>query len=212
MAQEQSGSRPTPRSHATSRSLLQRAREQQPDAWERLVLLYSPLVRHWCRRARVAKHDIDDVVQEVFTKAFAVLEQFRHRNPTDTFRAWLHGVTQYRILEYLHRRRRQVAAAGGSAAQHALEEQRDPDLPPDGDEEANVLFADIFHRSLEFIRGEFEPRTWQMFWRTVVDGLPTATVCAELGVSTSSVRQARSRILRRLREELAELNLEPPAA
>jgi RNA polymerase sigma-70 factor (ECF subfamily) len=199
-------------SHRTSHSLLQRARERQPEAWERLVLLYGPLVRHWCRRARVAPHDIDDVVQEVFTKAFAVLDQFRHRTSTDTFRGWLHGVTQYRLLEYFHRQRRQVAATGGSEAHHALNNQLDPQLPSDGDEESNVLFAEIFHRSLEFIRGEFEPRTWQMFWRSVVDGLPTATICAELGVSASSVRQARSRILRRLREELAELNLEPPAA
>jgi RNA polymerase sigma-70 factor (ECF subfamily) len=62
---------------------------------------------------------------------------------------------------------------------------------------------------LEFIRSEFEPRTWQMFWRSVVDGVATATVGAELGVSAAAVRQARSRVLRRLREEAAGLNLEP---
>jgi len=40
-----------------------------------------------------------------------------------------------------------------------------------------------------------------------VDGLATAAVAAELGVSAAAVRQARSRILRRIREETAELNL-----
>ena len=28
----------------------------------------------------------------------------------------------------------------------------------------------LLHRALDVIRGEFEPRTWQAFWRTAVDG------------------------------------------
>jgi RNA polymerase sigma-70 factor (ECF subfamily) len=210
MAEEQSGSRPAPGSHGTSRSLLQRAREQEPEAWQRLVLLYDPLVRHWCRRGGVAAQDVDDVAQEVFAKAFAALNAFRHRDPTDTFRGWLHGVTRHRILEHFRRQRRHIVAAGGSDAQSVIGRQPEPQMSDDGDAEANALCGQIYRRALEFIRAEFESRTWQMFWRSVVDGLPTATVGAELGVSASAVRQARSRILRRLREELAELNLEAP--
>jgi RNA polymerase sigma-70 factor (ECF subfamily) len=45
-----------------------------------------------------------------------------------------------------------------------------------------------------------------MFWRSVIDGMPTVTVASELSVSTAAVRQARSRVLRRLREEKADLD------
>jgi RNA polymerase sigma-70 factor (ECF subfamily) len=210
MTEEGPAETPSPDSRRTSRSLLQRARDEEPEAWQRLVLLYQPLVRHWCRRGGVAIQDVDDVVQEVFAKAFAALDNFQHRSATDTFRGWLHGLTRHRILEHFRRVRRQIAAAGGSDAQSIIRAQ--PDLPADTDEpdeEERALCGQLYRRALEFIRGEFEPRTWQMFWRGVVDGLPTAAVAAELGVSRAAVRQARSRVLRRLREEAAELNLDP---
>ena len=44
--------------------------------------------------------------------------------------------------------------------------------------------------SFELIREEFAQQTWQMFWRSVVDGLPTAVVAAEMRVSAAGVRQA----------------------
>jgi RNA polymerase sigma-70 factor (ECF subfamily) len=187
--------------------LLQRARAKESEAWQRLVVLYQPLVRHWCRRGGVAAQDQDDVVQEVFAEAFAALDDFQRNTPSDTFRGWLHGVTRHRILEHFRRVRRQILASGGSDAQNRILNY--PDLPQEPDEDERTLCGRLYRRALEFIRGEFEARTWQMFWRSVIDGLPTAVVAAELGTSAAGVRQARSRVLRRLREEAAELNLEP---
>jgi RNA polymerase sigma-70 factor (ECF subfamily) len=199
---------PPPDSRRTSRSLLQRARDHQPEAWERLVGLYGPLVRHWCRRAGVAPQDVDDAVQEAFARAAISLESFRHGGPSDTFRGWLRTVTRHRILEHCRRERRQIAAAGGSAALGVILNQPDPQAESDAEE--RDLYAHLYRASLELIRGECEPRTWQMFWRSVVDALPTGAVAAELGSSTGAIRQARSRILRRIREEVGELNLEGP--
>jgi RNA polymerase sigma-70 factor (ECF subfamily) len=198
----------SPNSDSTSRSLLQRARDRQPEAWRRLVELYDPLVRHWCRRGGVLAQDIDDVVQEVFANAFAGLGQFQHREPSDSFRGWLHGVTRYRIQDHFRRVQLQLAAAGGTDAQRLIMNQPDPVAEPD--EEERQLCGQMYRRTLELIRSEFEERTWEMFWRSVIDGRPSASVAAELGVSAGAVRQARSRILRRLREEIAELNLEAP--
>jgi RNA polymerase sigma-70 factor (ECF subfamily) len=185
--------------------LLARARDKQEDAWQRPVSLYDPLVRHWCRRAGVAHQDVDDVVQEVFAKAYAALESFRHSEPTDTFRGWLCGVTQYRVLEHFRRLRRHLAAAGGSDVHAAILNQPDWKIEPDDEEQG--LCNHMYRRALDFIRGEFEPRTWDMFWRSVIDGVATSDVAAELGVTAAAVRQARSRVLRRIREETAELSL-----
>jgi RNA polymerase sigma-70 factor (ECF subfamily) len=44
-----------------------------------------------------------------------------------------------------------------------------------------------------------------MFWRVTVDGEATAEVARDLSVSPSAVRLAKSRILRRLREELGDI-------
>jgi RNA polymerase sigma-70 factor (ECF subfamily) len=55
------------------------------------------------------------------------------------------------------------------------------------------------------VRGEFEERTWQAFWQTVIGGRAPRDVAADLGMSPGAVRVAKSRVLHRLREELGDL-------
>jgi RNA polymerase sigma-70 factor (ECF subfamily) len=55
------------------------------------------------------------------------------------------------------------------------------------------------------VRGEIEPRTWEAFWRTAVDGRPPAHLAAELGMTAAAIRQAKSRVLRRLKREVGDL-------
>ena len=52
------------------------------------------------------------------------------------------------------------------------------------------------------IRNEFEDRTWQAFWRVTVECQPSDMVAESLEMTPAAVRQAKSRVLRRLREEL----------
>ena len=55
------------------------------------------------------------------------------------------------------------------------------------------------------VRGEFEERTWQAFWQTVVEGRSPVDLAADLGVSPAAVRMAKSRVLRRLKEAFGDL-------
>lgn len=74
----------------------------------------------------------------------------------------------------------------------------------EGDIAERTEFSHLVHRALEQVRTEFEPRSWQAFWRTTLDGLNVASVAEQLSMSSAAVRQHRSRILRRLREHLGE--------
>jgi RNA polymerase sigma-70 factor (ECF subfamily) len=55
------------------------------------------------------------------------------------------------------------------------------------------------------MQSEFQPTTWKACWETVAHGRPAAKVAAELRISIDSVYTAKSRVLRRLRQELAGL-------
>ena len=55
------------------------------------------------------------------------------------------------------------------------------------------------------MRQQFEARTWTAFWRVTVQNHSAAEVAANLGITANAVRQAKSRVLRRLKEELGEL-------
>jgi RNA polymerase sigma-70 factor (ECF subfamily) len=190
---------------STSRSLLVRAKAQDGEAWQRLVTLYSPLVCHWCRRLGLAERDAADVVQEVFAAVAAHLGDFRRDRPGDTFRGWLQTITRRKVYDHFRRTRGEPAGAGGTEAYNRLaqvpaaEFDEPPELPED-DADRQLL-----HRALESIRHEFAPRTWQAFWRVVVDGLSTDEAGAELTMRPGTVRVAKSRVLHRLRQELGEL-------
>jgi RNA polymerase sigma-70 factor (ECF subfamily) len=187
----------------TSLSLLERVRGNDPGAWRRLVDLYRPLVQFWCTRAGVNATDAEDVAQDVFVAAAAGLGHFRHDRPGDTFRGWLRAITRNQVL-LLHRRNEgRPQAAGGSDAWQNLQEIIDP-LPGPGEDEA-VEVARLYVRTLELVRGEFEERTWQAFWLTVVENRAPAALAGELGMTANNIRQAKSRVLRRLREEAGEL-------
>lgn len=55
------------------------------------------------------------------------------------------------------------------------------------------------------VEEEFESTTWQAFWMTTINGAKASDVAGQLGISAASVYQSKSRVLRRLRQRLAEL-------
>ena len=190
----------------TSTTLLERLRAREQDAWERLLGLYAPLVAYWCKQWGVRGPDTDDVIQEVFQAVAAGLDNFRHERAGDTFRGWLRSITRHKVLDHLRRQRRQPAAQGGTDAQRRLQQiaELETSAPDDsGDPEDEM--TRLYHRSLELVRGEFEERTWQAFWRAAVESQAPAEIATDVGISAAAVRKAKSRVLRRLREEIGDL-------
>jgi RNA polymerase sigma-70 factor (ECF subfamily) len=187
----------------TPLSLLQRARAHDPQAWQQLVALYQPMVQFWCRRGSVAAADVEDVAQEVFAAAAAGLARFHRDQPGDTFRGWLRAIARNQVLVYYRRNKDRPRAEGGSGAWEQMQNVIDPLAEADADEASEI--SQLYRRALEQIRGEFEERTWRAFWRTVVDDRTPATLALELGMSAAGIRQAKSRVLRRLKEEVGDL-------
>jgi RNA polymerase sigma-70 factor (ECF subfamily) len=186
----------------TSSSLLRCALAREPGAWERLVALYSPVVSHWCRQAGIPDHDIQDVAQEVFAAVSMNLAKFRADRPGTTFRAWMRGIARHKLRHYLDDRGE--PAAGGTDAQKRLHQ-----IPAPSDDielsEGPADIAGVYQRALGLVRGQFEERTWNAFWRVAVEDRTPAEVGAEMGITPNAVRQAKSRVLRRLREEMGDL-------
>jgi RNA polymerase sigma-70 factor (ECF subfamily) len=181
--------------------LLERARNRDEDAWKRLLHLYAPLVTTWCGRWGVQGQDADDVSQEVFQAVAAGLDSFRRDRPGDTFRGWLRGITRNKLLDHLRRRQNQAEAQGGTDAHRQMHQVAEPEWPDDSEQDLRGLYR----RALELVRGEFEEKTWEMFWRATVEGHSPAAIAADLGVTAAAVRKSKSRVLHRLRQEIGDL-------
>ncbi len=192
---------------STGSSLLLRVREQQSQAWTELVDLYGPLVAHWCHRCGLDCHATADCVQEVFAAVARSIHGYRSERKTGSFRAWLWTITRNKVRDFQRAGRRHPLAQGGSSAFNRLQQIPDPgelELPdnePSSESEIQALMA----RGLEQVRSEFEPRTWAIFTRCVIDQIDTACVADQFGIQPASVRQIRSRVLRRLREQLGDI-------
>ncbi len=188
---------------ATPLSLLDRVRARDPEAWERLIRLYRPLILFWCGKGGLHAEDAEDVSQEVFAAAAAGLDNFRHDRPGDSFRGWLRGITRNQVLLSFRRNHGRPLAEGGSDNWQNL--QGLPDPLPGLDEDEQVEMNQLYQRAVEQVRDKFEERTWQAFWLTVIHGRIPAALTEELGMSVASIRQAKSRVLRVLKQELGEL-------
>lgn len=192
-------------SSATHLSLLDLARARDEIAWRQLVDLYSPLVIQWCRRLKVDQEATADCIQEVFAAVARALDTYHPPGTTGAFRGWLWTITRNKLRDAARRNRGHAQAQGGSTALavlHTLAEPTD-ELREEPSEVQDTV--DLTARALSQIEASFAPQTWQAFWRSAIDGLPTDVVATQLNMSVSSVRQARSRVLRRLRQQLLDL-------
>jgi RNA polymerase sigma-70 factor (ECF subfamily) len=186
---------------STSSSLIGRVRALDPDAWTRLARLYTPLVYRWARQRGLQDADAADIVQEVFRAVAARVAEFREDQAGASFRGWLWTITYHKLGDYFRRTYGQSEAAGGTDAQRQL--QRIAEVSACSADVSNVeTDAGLLHRALDLLRNEFEPRTWQAFWRATVDSQQAADIARDLNMTPRAVRQAKYRVLRRLRTEL----------
>jgi RNA polymerase sigma-70 factor (ECF subfamily) len=194
----------SPPASGTSLSLLARVNLNEPQSWRTLVDLYSPLVFFWCRRAGLNREDAADVLQNVWQAVAGHLHQFVHERD-GAFRGWLWTITRNKLNDYFRLHRAPLQGAGGSTAYQLLQEI--PEQEPESyvAESSAEGSGDVLRRALDLIRGDFEPHTWQAFWLAAVEGQPARAIAERLQMSLDAVYQAKARVLRRLREELAGL-------
>lgn len=184
----------------TSLTLLDRLRQpDQPDAWDRFVRLYAPLLLRWAELQGVRGTDAEDLAQAVLLKLLRLLPSYRPA-AGGSFRGWLFTICRNECRDFQTRRNtRPLPAAAGLETVPAAAPTATDDL-----DEAEYRRR-LVRRALELVRGDFTAPTWAAFEAFVLDGRPAAEVAAELGTSANAVYLARNRVLTRVRAELAGL-------
>ncbi len=189
---------------STSVSLLDRLKVARPDAsdWGRLQDIYLPLITRWLRRIPGLGDETDDLAQEVFVVMVRELPRFE-RQREGSFRVWLRQVAVNKVRAF----RKQLArkpVAGLDLTDGFLDQLADPNgaLAREWDLDHD---RHVFQKLLAIVQPDFQPNTWEAFRQFAIDGHPAVEVAAEPGLNVNSVLQAKSRILRRLREEAGEL-------
>jgi RNA polymerase sigma-70 factor, ECF subfamily len=125
------------------------------------------------------------------------------RQREGSFRAWLRQVTVNKIWNYRRKRHRRPAVRL-DPADGFLERLSDPndDLAREWDRDHD---KHVVEKLLAVVQPDFTPATWEAFQRFGVEVVPAGRVAEELGLSENAVILAKSRVLKRLREEAGDL-------
>lgn len=190
---------------STSLSLLERAKKNDEDAWRRIRELYVPLVYKWCRKSGVPENAAPDVGQEVFIAVAAGLRKFQLTDEGHTFRGWLRRITRNKSVDYFRRKGNVLDAQGGSTAQMRMNEAAFEPTVPGGEDIERQEKELLWNQAFQIIATEFPDWYAEAFLRVVIKEEKAADIARELGKRSSAIFNIKSRILRRLREEFAEL-------
>lgn len=184
--------------HTTPPSLLERLRHPgDAEAWNRLVVLYSPLLFSWARKKwGLSEQDAADLVQDIYVVLVEELPQFIY-DPGKRFRGWLWTVS-YRKMCEKYRKQVQPSTEG-----RLLPELVVPDAAQEVEDTEYRQY--LVKRAMDLMKADFEPKSWQACLEHVVLGKPAKEVAQILAISEVAVYKACSRVLGRLRQELTGL-------
>lgn len=191
----------------TRLSLLARlANREDQTAWDEFVELYWPVIYRAARYKGLQDADASDVTQQVLVSVGRALEQRPHDPSRAKFRTWLNMVTRNAALNSLRSLKRKDRPTGDSVSQLQFNTVEDPRT----DEEIldREYRKELFRKAARMIQSEFAEGTWQAFWETTVENRPIEDVARELDKNVGSIYAARSRIIRRLREQVERLEID----
>ena len=188
----------------TSHSLIFRVKNPADGAaWTEFLGIYQPVVFRMARRRGLQDADAQDVMQQVFLSISKSIEGWIPGDLQPPFRAWLTTIARNAITKALTRRPRD-AATGSTSMVELLDAQPDPQATT-----AEILAEarkELIRWATEQIRSEFSEATWNVFWRTAIEGVPIAEVAKSTGRSAGAVYVARYQVIARLKEKVLEVS------
>lgn len=170
-------------------------------AWWAFVDHYEPFLKHLVTRLGVPPSHVADATQQVLIAIAGSVSGWTDDGNEASFRRWVSRVARNVVIKFMTRQRRQVGAVGGSDAIRALNDQSlqsDPTIEQQYEHEL-ILWA------AEQVRSEFAATSWQAFFATMIEDQPVDEVASDLGVTPGSIYMSRSRIIKRIREIVAEV-------
>ncbi len=172
-------------------------------AWREFAEIYEPFLFRYARRRGLQDTDAHEHVQRVM---IAVAKHVRHWQPSDNqrsdrprFRNWLFTIARTQLIDVLRNSAKQ-AGVGGTTQLRKLQST----LAPTEAVKQDVRY-EAFLWATARVKQQLAPHTWQAFWSTAVEGDSCARVAQRLKLSIGTVYAARSRVLRRLKSEIALL-------
>ena len=190
--------------NTTRASLLLRIKNRSDaEAWKDFQELYAPILYRYARARGLSREDAEDVRDECIAVVARKIAAFEYDKAKGGFNNWLYFIASGKVIDLLRRHREKHADSGQMAA------LPDPEPTPDEAWDANWRKAHLLY-CVEQVRSHVSERNHEAFRLLSFEECSVEEVCARLDMTPEQVYQAKSRVLRRVRQLL--LDLEPDLA
>jgi RNA polymerase sigma-70 factor (ECF subfamily) len=180
----------------TSASLLLQLRDHSDwTAWNRFVEIYTPLIFYWARHAGLQSSDASDLVQEILTVVSQKISTFEYDNQ-QSFRGWLRKVAINQMRLFWRRRKRMEQLATESLLAGL------PDVKSLESSWELSYRGELVAQAMAGMKPDFAPKTWEALTEWLPGHETAEAVAKRHNVSTWTLYAAKSRMLKRLRDEL----------
>ncbi len=169
---------------------------QDAEAWAEFATIYQPVIFRFCRSKGLQHADATDITQEVLTRIAGAIDNFDSDGGKKNFRGWLYRVTRNLVIDFVRKRERNLLV------------QFDPmlEIASKPTNEESVDFQNAFQKHVflivsQKVRQQVESKTWRAFWETEIKLVPVEQVARDLSMSAGAVYVARSRVLKRFKNQ-----------
>jgi RNA polymerase sigma-70 factor (ECF subfamily) len=176
---------------------------KDPQAWNAFVERYGPKIYGWCRKWRLQEADARDVTQNVLTKLVQKIDTFTYDRHKGTFRGWLKTLTHHAWRDYVDSQGEGGVGRGDSEGLKQLQSlaARD-DLVQSL---AETFDLELLAEAQARVQLRVSPRDWKIFQDLALEGQPGPAVARGLNMTVTAVLMAKSRVQKKLREEIRRL-------
>ena len=192
-----------PQVDTTNTNMLDDLKNDIPDGWSDLIQKYTPLVFYWARGSGFTDDDSSDITQNVFASVHQSINNFQKNKPSHSFRSWLWKITRYRICDYIKQNEGKPQARGGAEIQQILKEHAAPSIETDDRDEDPMVI--LLHIAMANISSQVSEKTWQAFEMLMFESMSFQEVAEKLNMSETAVRVTKSRMIKRLKDEIINL-------
>lgn len=171
---------------STSLSLLELACENNENAWGKIVELYEPLIRLWCKRWKLSEFEADDICQHVFHMAFLKLSEFNRRQ-SGSFRSWIYAISRNKLKDSILQQKKLKTFQDLQRFENDSTESEENSL--------------LYRRCIELIESNFSSRDVEIIREYILRDRAAQDVAAQFQVSENSVYVIKHRVVTKVLEE-----------
>ena len=198
--ESESDASPSAKSTDLDRSLVERSQAGDTEAFDELVVKYSPKLFGLIYNMTGNREDTHDVLQDVFAKAYRSIRRFRGKS---TFYTWIYSISVNMTLNFLKKRgrRRNLSLEDMGPASALEQEFQEATATSDPVREANIHELQIRLNEAMMQLSEDHRTVVTLF---DIQGMPHVEISRILGISQGTVRSRLFYAHRQLQNHLEE--------